>query len=482
MQEGDSRRVCVAGALSYQTSGPVAAQNYFPPTPPTSHDNAISRNDDYYAHESRDEYAALKRRIEALEAGLARDDHAMSNIKEIEIQTKPNHKFGGRMFFDNIMMDDMAGPGGAVDAQDNFTGFDTIRIGVTGNIFENLKYSVEFEFEGGETDYKDIYAEFQELPWVGHVRVGHFKEPFGLEELVSSRYDTFMEQTVATANHAPTRNMGLMMYDYVGDNENLSWFAGVFRGSSLDNAQGRGGAGGGLGDVNDVAATGRVVWLPYYDETTPGRCLFHVELGVSTRRVGENDDVGGNGQLEGFLELDSRDGPIDAFLPAFTEFNIYGTELAWMRGPLHIANEFFYLDANNGANNWATYIEAGYFLSGENRGYSRSSKAFGRVKPYENFFAVRTASGVCRGWGAWQDVGRVSYSDLTDTALSGDLGEQTNYTAGLNWHLNPYSRVMFNYVHAESDVTRGGTLGCSRAITSVCVSRSTGKPVAGVKG
>jgi phosphate-selective porin OprO/OprP len=28
-------------------------------------------------------------------------------------------------------------------------------------------------------------------------------------------------------------------------------------------------------------------------------------------------------------------------------------------------------------------------------------------------------------------------------------GEQHNTTAGLNWYLNPYTRIMFNYVYAE---------------------------------
>ena len=394
-------------------------------------------------------------------ANLAAEAGA-SEPKEIPIQTKPSHKFRGRLFLDHIMMSDLENAA-AVFPEDNFTGFDTIRLGVTGNIFENLAYTAEFEFEGGEVDYKDIYAQFENLPWLGNLKIGHYKEPFGLEELVSSRFDTFMEQSVATINYAPTRNVGITAFNDVRENENLTWFLGVFRGGFHDNATGRGADGvAGSGDANDTAVTGRLVWLPYYDEATPGRCLFHVGTAASSRRVGNDPDEGGNGQLEGFLELDSRDGPIDTFLPAGTEFNLFGTELAWVRGPFHIVNEFFFLDARVAGANvdpWGTYIEIGYFLTGENRGYNRSAKAFDRVKPYEDFFAVRTADGVCRGWGAWQVVSRWSYSDLTDTGLAiggGDArGRQQNLQFGVNWYLNPYCRVMCDYVHSISDVTSG---------------------------
>jgi len=42
---------------------------------------------------------------------------------------------------------------------------------------------------------------------------------------------------------------------------------------------------------------------------------------------------------------------------------------------------------------------------------------------------------------------RYSTVDLTDKDVKG--GEQYNITAGLNWHLNPNSRIMFNYVYAD---------------------------------
>ena len=47
-----------------------------------------------------------------------------------------------------------------------------------GNIYENLIYSFEVELRGTNSaiTFKDIYMEQQELPWIGHLRAGHFKE------------------------------------------------------------------------------------------------------------------------------------------------------------------------------------------------------------------------------------------------------------------------------------------------------------------
>jgi len=42
---------------------------------------------------------------------------------------------------------------------------------------------------------------------------------------------------------------------------------------------------------------------------------------------------------------------------------------------------------------------------------------------------------------------RYSTVDLSDSDIKG--GEEQNFTAGLNWYLNPNTRLMFNYVYAD---------------------------------
>jgi phosphate-selective porin OprO/OprP len=431
----------------------VSAQDYYgqAPVPPTQETEGQYTSASYNAM-----LMELETRLAALE-DKEKEEEKEDACKEIDIQTKPSHKFRGRMFFDQIWANDLRGPGGAEFPLENTTGFDTIRLGVSGNIYENFRYSVEFEFEGTAVDYKTIIGELTDMPGIGNLRAGFFKEPLGLEQLTSSRHITFMERSTPSVLFTPARNFGIQAYNHFGDNENVSWYAGLFRGSTDDDASPvvrR--------DSNDWSFTGRIAALPYYDEATPGRCLLHVAGFYSHRRLGRDEDGNasrsGNGDWEPFLELDGYDGPSDVTLPFGSEFDLVGYELAYMRGPFHIQNETFCVPTNSipglGAGSdftvWGTYIEVGYFLTGENRGYKKGGKAFDRVKPLEPFFFVRTADGPAAGLGAWQIAARWSYTDIGDATFD-DPFRQENIALGLNWYLNPYSRVMLNWVHSISD-------------------------------
>lgn len=54
-----------------------------------------------------------------------------------------------------------------------------------------------------------------------------------------------------------------------------------------------------------------------------------------------------------------------------------------------------------------------------------------------------------QGIGAWELAFRWSYLDLNDEAILG--GRLHDLTFGVNWYLNPYTRIMFNYIHAFLD-------------------------------
>ena len=88
------------------------------------------------------------------------------------------------------------------------------------------------------------------------------------------------------------------------------------------------------------------------------------------------------------------------------------------------------------------------------------------------------------GWGAWQLAGRYDVLDLTDQAqaLQGNpavvtpplnasslnctlCGEQSTWQVGVNWYLNDYTRIFFNY--GESDIGGGPLLLASGASANV---------------
>jgi phosphate-selective porin OprO/OprP len=66
--------------------------------------------------------------------------------------------------------------------------------------------------------------------------------------------------------------------------------------------------------------------------------------------------------------------------------------------------------------------------------------------PFENFFRLGAERGICTGSGAWELTARWSFVDLNDKNIRG--GNINDITLGVNWFMNPYTKLVFNYIHA----------------------------------
>ena len=115
------------------------------------------------------------------------------------------------------------------------------------------------------------YMEITKVPFVGNVKVGHFKEPFRLEALTSSKYMTFMERGLPIA-FSPERNVGLMLHNSYMDNK-LSIQAGIFQNGLSDEEQN--------GNRN---ITSRISYLPINNNDQ----LLHLGIGFSSRKNSDN--------------------------------------------------------------------------------------------------------------------------------------------------------------------------------------------------
>jgi phosphate-selective porin OprO and OprP len=81
---------------------------------------------------------------------------------------------------------------------------------------------------------------------------------------------------------------------------------------------------------------------------------------------------------------------------------------------------------------------------GESRKYIPATGAYGGIIPFDPVNVGGT------GWGAWEIAGRYSVMNLNDqigTVAGIAGGQQTIYTAGLNWYVNSNIRFMLNYLH-----------------------------------
>jgi phosphate-selective porin OprO/OprP len=250
----------------------------------------------------------------------------------------------------------------------------------------------------------------------------------GLEASGSSENTSFLEEASPTEAFAPGNRFGIQAAGSALE-KRFTWALGIF---SLSTDKDIGDASKSIGRL-----IGRVTLLPWYEEEETSPRLLH--LGASGSYVySGNNEIRYDSRPESYLASEVVDtGNIEA-QNAF----IYGLEGAWVHGPYCLQAEYFQSIVDDKSGNTLNfrgfYVYGTYFITGERRPYDRRNGTFGRVHPKENF------SWKERKWGAWEVGVRFSHLDLNDGQIHG--GRMNILTGGLNWSLNPFVRVMFNYL------------------------------------
>lgn len=413
---------------------------------------------------AEDEKSDLEDRIEALEKELKKSKDAEAK-KKAEDALKPSVKPRMRLHTDANWFDQSPANRAAVgDIQDG-TYFRRARLGFDAKAFEITEYRLDFEMAsgGGRPSIFDAYARVIELPYLGNVQVGHFREPFSLEALTSSNWFTFIERSLNNT-FDPSRNWGVMTFN-TNEDESITWAVGVFRDGS-DNF------GDDIGDSGERAATSRVTWLPYYDEPTEGRYFFEVGGSYSYRDPDNRFTAGPGSPEESIVRYQGRpednlneDGVggtpalVNVSIPDAIDVQLFGAEASWNLGSLNLQSEYICSLVDRGGADpdlffHGAYVQASYFLTGESRQWDKKNGFFGRAQVHEPFFRVNTDRGICTSRGAWELVTRWNYLDLSDNDVQGGYLDATTF--GVNWYLSSYCRVMFNYDYNDlHDATDG---------------------------
>ncbi len=348
-------------------------------------------------------------------------------------------KLGGRFHVDWAVLDPEDDIETAFEDKD-IDGFGAefrrARFYVAGTIYDVIEFKTEYDFSNGEGDaeFKDVWLGLKKVPFIGHVKVGHMKEPFSIEASTSGNHLTFMERGLPNAFLGDGRNTGIMFHNPALENR-MTWAVGVFEDSDK--------FGESFDDFSDFNITARVTGLPWYADE--GSKLLHLGFSYSHQFRSENDTpVRFRARPEAHI-TDAR--LVDTGEIAADDVDLINPELALVCGPFSFQGEYFqaFLDSESADDPdfRGYYVYASYFLTGEHRPYKTSRGCFDRVKPKKNFHPLKG------GCGAWEIGLRYSDIDLTDEAIEG--GEEYNFTSGLNWYLNPNVRCMFNYIYANLD-------------------------------
>jgi len=345
----------------------------------------------------------------AIGAGLA-----MVAVDAAALEINPR----GRIHVDYAMHDE--------DNSDLGDGFRArrARIGLSGKVDDDWSFQIEYDFAENGSSANDVYVRYTGLDQ-GNITIGHFKVPFGLEELTSSNNITLIERSLPTTTFAQARRMGVS-YSTSGDN----WTAAVMgfgqsQGSGVRSTTGDEGLG--LG--------GRVTFTPVNNDNN----LFHLGIAASTESP-EDKDVSQvrfrtrpESRVTGVRLVDTGN------ISDVSSINQIGLEAAWKAGPFSVQSEWMRAEASRRGgidsvdfNGW--YVSGSWVLTGESRGYRGG--VFRGVSPQNP-------------GGAWELTARYSNVDLDDGPIEG--GEETNWTLGVNWYANSRVRLMANYINVNTD-------------------------------
>ena len=333
------------------------------------------------------------------------------------VDGKNKLRIGGRIHWDNAFFADDEFDGERLDDGDVFR---RTRLYVSGQIQERYDFKMQYDFANGSAAFKDVNFGIRDLPVLGNIRIGQFKEPFSLEEIASSNDITTIER--ANVNRlVPSRSAGVMIYNDYADSR-LTSAVGLFRGADdkWGNYSG-----------NGYAATARVTGLPYLSDD--GSQLVHLGVGYSHRA----DDTATYKFSSDHAMAPSTKHVIDDV----DNTSLLGLEAALKLGSFSVQSEWVQadVDAPFGGDLDGCYVQASYVLTGESRGYDKATGTFKGVSPGSNFLKEG-------GLGAWEASLRWSTLDYSDLPAGKEID---SWTVGLNWYLNRNVRALFNYTHAD---------------------------------
>jgi phosphate-selective porin OprO and OprP len=308
-----------------------------------------------------------------------------------------------------------------------------VRISLSGTLMKHVEYRTQYEFTRGTSSFRDIYVGLKDIPYLGTIRFGQQKEPFGLEQMSSTNDTPFIERG-STANLHTQRNTGVRILNNY--KERLHWSVGIYRQQdAFGDANGQTDANQDRGDYNYTARLGGT---PFYKDG--GETLVYLGAAYSRRKP-----VNTTTRFLSRPRINTAPNYVDTGNISAEHIDQFGGEFAVVFNSLSIQAEAVYdvVDSRGGNRErfFAYYAYATYFLTGEHRNYKGSTAVFDKVEILKPFDLDKGH------WGAFEVAFRYGHIDLDSGNVRG--GKMDDFTVGLNWYFIPQTRLMINYVRAN---------------------------------
>jgi phosphate-selective porin OprO/OprP len=385
------------------------------------------------------------------------------------------------------------------------------RLGFKGKFAKYFNYEVVGNLPGTAT-IDVAYLDFAKYDQV-QLRVGKFKQPFGLEQLTSSNNIDFMERSYVDQT-VPAKKLGTMIFGEL--KPGITYAGSAFQMNDTEN------------DITseDMSYAGRTT-VNFAELMGNKEAILHLGLagynnswsvrptsssgsgGASTSGTLLSYRTPGRGlnnifraQIQGSsMAASVQSGASDN--TASVDSKAYGLEAIAAYKSIKLQGEYtqgdyyanFLDQASVGLDNKAYYGEVMWLVSGENYSSAYKKGAFSSIKPNKNFDldnftgmgawelglryeAYEVTNGNSSAWDSsspgsvatatrWQgsvNCNGTSTNSMTRTQNNCSSGAHT-WTAGIKWILNPnlmlkgaYSRTTYDDAWSHFDISNGGTM------------------------
>lgn len=304
------------------------------------------------------------------------------------------------------------------------------RIGVQGELHPQLFYRSTFSVDDSQWEVSDLYLDASSKEGRYRLRIGRFKEGFGLERSTKPVHLGFLERGPATAL-SPNRNQGMQLRRLLPRTSG-AWTVGLFREVSPPTGVRRDGA-----FADDLDLTTRLVWNN--EQQGVGQWLWHAGLSLSLRRP---DD--------GFVRFDAapavRGGQdvVDTGLLAADRVQLAALELATRRGAWTLESELLQarvqLSGGESASLPGGTVKLSMAMPGWQRNYRSKQGRFHSLERSDTAAPARAGQ-------PWSLSTRVSWLDLQDGVVIG--GRVRTEALGATWFVHQNLAFLAELAHVQ---------------------------------